>query len=261
MRITGIVDNDVYIVGDAGTGALFTINEVYVLISGTLGFQVSVGDAGITSGALSTLLVDNVNASLRTGQIISGTGWTTCTITSTGNPNVFTTSLPQVARDYYNLIASTSSGFCDISGTTMGILDAFAEVGAGATITGANVSVGTTVVGSEGSGLYDVSITQSVYTTALTITNVNFNVNNPEMVQVQSLDGLFPPGSTVGVVVMGGDNATTSAVPFLHNTHHIFDTPQWLRGLYRVQFTQADGVTRPSNAFAGYLCMVCEFVG
>lgn len=240
-----------------GNGINFRINRAAAVPTTDMVFTTQVGLCNVYP---TQLILANPNNTLATGQTVTGTGFTSCTITATANPLVWTLSVSQTSGSRTDLISTVIVFAGTVSGNILAV-NGPVEVSGGATVTGTGVTAGTVITGMNADGEFIVNNIQTVAYTNLTITDANVNTGWNEMVQVQSVDGLFPPQTTIGITMMGLDSTALGIPPILHSTHHVFDTPQWLRGLYSVRLVRADGISNPLNAFSGFLCVVCEFVG
>ena len=247
----GVVVTDAYISGlSLGLAAPIAITSTVLTFT---------DDVGIASVAADGLTLDTYmpNPSMYTGQTVTGAGFATCTLAaSLPGGRSYTLSVAQTPGDYNGLSVSTTG-----TGSTSGNLIIFPGpmpvVSAGSTVAGTGVTAGTTVTGATGPYVR-VSASQAVLLTPLTIADASTGYSLLEEVQVQSIDGLFPPQSTLGILTQTSN--LTQGITY-HDTHHYFDTPQWLRGQYQVQLVRADGLNPPVNVFEGFVCVIMEFIG
>jgi hypothetical protein len=220
-----------------------------------LTFTAAVGPARVAADGL-TLVTGAQNMYMYTGQTITGAGFTTCVITALNGGLAYTLSSLQTPGPA-NLLSVSTTGTGSTSGNLIIFTGPGPIVNVGATVTGTGVTASTTVIGMTGP-YAQVSAAQCVLSTPLTITDVGTGAALLEEVQVQSMDGLFPPQATLGILVQTSN--LTQGVTY-HDTYHYFDTPQWLRGQYQVQLLRADGISAPLNTFTGFVSVIMEFVG
>ena len=253
MKISGTNVDPISTVVYVNSGTVLTCNIIQAVPSTTLSFYT---DIPYSSSIGTTLTLLNPNPLLITGQTLSGTGFTTCTLGVQLSPLTWTISTSQTGN-YILLYSSVAIATSTIGGNVL-VLNNYTDVAVGTSVTGTGVTISTTITGGFG-GEFLVNNVQVVPSTSLTLTNPNNNYTLSELVQVVGIDGLFPPQSCLGCLTMGTD--LIASTNFIHDTHHYHDPPRWLRGQYDIQLLKADGVLQPTDAFVGHVCVICEFIG
>ena len=164
--------------------------------SGTSSVAVTTNTTTIANSATTTFYLSSVNANIKVGQIIRGTGvsdftYATSTVT-TGTAAVMNTST--------------------ISGTTLtvGTL-ASGTIIAGMVLTGTGVTAGTYIVSGSGSS-WVVSTSQTVASTTITGTAYTFTISQNATTAAGVTLSFYTPH---GVVVGGGNNQATGAYSFI----------------------------------------------
>ena len=164
--------------------------------TGTATASVTTNATTIAVSAGTTLYLSSVNASIKVGQLITGTGvsantYATSTVT-TGTAAVMATS--------------------SISGTTLTVGSVSSgTIIAGQVLTGTGVTAGTYIV--SGSGLsWVVSVSQTVASTTITGTAYTFTISQAATTTAGITLSFYTPH---GVVVGGGNNQATGAYSFI----------------------------------------------
>ena len=253
MRISGSGVDPASTVVLVNSGTSLTCNIIQAVPSTTLSFFT---DIPYSSSIGTTLTLLNPNPALIAGQTLSGTGFTTCTLGVQLSPLTWTISTSQTGN-YILLYASVAIATSTIGGNVL-IINNYTDVAVGTSVTGTGVTISTTITGGFG-GDFLVNNIQVVPTTSLTLTDPNNNYTLSEIVQVTGLDDLFPSQSCLGCLTMGTDLIASSN--YVHDTHHYYDPPMWLRGEYQIKLSKADGVLNPTDNFVGQVAVICEFIG
>jgi hypothetical protein len=164
--------------------------------SGTASAAVTTNTTTIATTAGTTIYLSSVNASIKVGQYITGTGvsadtYATSTVT-TGTAAVMATS--------------------SISGTTLTVGSVSSgTIIAGQVLTGTGVTAGTYIV--SGSGLsWTVSTSQTVASTTITGTAYTFTISQAATTAAGVTLSFYTPH---GVVVGGGNNQATGSYSFI----------------------------------------------
>jgi len=168
------------------------------LNTGTANATVTTNTTTIALTAQTTIYLSSVNANIKVGQLIQGTGITTLPATyatssvTTGTPAVMATST--------------------ISGTTLtvGSLTSGTII-AGQVLTGTGVTAGTYIVSGSGS-TWTVSASQSVSSTTITGTAYTFTISQAATTSAGITLSFYTPH---GVVVGGGNNQATGSYSFI----------------------------------------------
>jgi hypothetical protein len=164
--------------------------------SGTASAAVTTNTTTIAVSAATTIYLSSVNANIKVGQYITGTGITagtyaTSTVT-TGTAAVMNTST--------------------ISGTTLTVGSlASGTIIAGMVLTGTGVTAGTYIVSGAGSS-WTVSTSQTVASTTITGTAYTFTISQNATTTAGITLSFYTPH---GVVVGGGNNQATGAYSFI----------------------------------------------
>ena len=164
--------------------------------SGTANAAVTTNTATIASSASTTLYLSSTNASVKVGQLVTGTGLSTGTYAT----SAVTTGTPAVM--------ATSS----ISGTTLTVGSVSSgTIIAGQVLTGTGVTAGTYIVSGSGS-TWTVSTSQTVASTTITGTAYTLTLSQAATTAAGVTLSFYTPH---GVVVGGGNNQATGAYSFI----------------------------------------------
>ena len=164
--------------------------------AGTANGTVTTQTTTIALTATTTVYLSSVNANIKIGQYVTGTGlstntYATSTVT-TGTPAVMNTST--------------------ISGTTLTVGSlASGTIIAGMVLTGTGVTAGTYIVSGAGS-TWTVSTSQTVTSTTITGTAYTFTISQAATTAAGITLSFYTPH---GVVVGGGNNQATGAYSFI----------------------------------------------